>query len=699
MELSACLSASDVSVHAEATMDDALRALRKFYGYETFRLGQATLIQAVLKGRDALGIMPTGAGKSLCYQIPGIVLPGLALVISPLVSLMGDQVRALIDAGVRGAYLNSTLTPGQQRTVMHRAEVGTYKIMYVAPERLSDPLFREFAARIDIPLIAVDEAHCVSQWGQDFRPSYLMIREFIEALPKRPPVIALTATATDNVRDDITELLGLYTPETVITGYDRPNLRFCVEKLSPKQKRSRIAGYIAEHPGDSGIIYCSTRKAVEELTAWLAGQGISVARYHAGMASEDRRVSQQRFIDDDALVMVATNAFGMGIDKSNVRYVIHYNMPKSIEAYYQEAGRAGRDGEPSECLLLWSDGDVSTCRYFIEEGAGNAELTDEEAERVRAGQRRMLETMVGYCHTTGCLRRYILKYFGDESDVLRAGEGEGEVPRAVPHGEQASGLFSPTIPSPRGRIGGRLSNADSGRSCESGLFEHGASPSPSPTSCGNCSNCLGEFDSVDVTVTAQRCVQCVREVNGSFGKTMIADIVRGSKAARLLELGLDHLDSYATVQDSNSQVKEVIELLAAEGLLQVSDGTYPVVGLGPRCAEADAEGFTFTMKRMKTKKPEPRALVGEGGHAFGSAGFSAGDDALFERLRALRKRIADANGIPPYVVFSDKTLRDMCVRRPKDRLEFLQVNGVGETKLARYGETFMEEIAAFEQEA
>ena len=647
MELSACLSASDVGAQAEATMDSALGALRRYYGYEEFRPGQATLIQAVLEGRDALGIMPTGAGKSLCYQIPGIVLPGLALVISPLVSLMGDQVRALIDAGVRGAYLNSTLTPGQQRTVMRRAEEGTYKIMYVAPERLSDPLFREFSSRISIPLIAVDEAHCVSQWGQDFRPSYLMIRDFIEALPKRPPVIALTATATDNVRDDITELLGLRAPETVITGYDRPNLRFCVEKLSPKQKRARIAGYIAEHPGDSGIIYCSTRKAVEELTAWLAGQGISVARYHAGMTSDDRRVSQQRFIDDDALVMVATNAFGMGIDKSNVRYVIHYNMPKSIEAYYQEAGRAGRDGEPSECLLLWSDGDVSTCRYFIEEGAGNAELTDEEAERVRAGQRRMLEAMVGYCHTTGCLRRYILKYFGDESDALRAAEDEGE--------------------------------ALSG--------------------CGNCSNCLGEFDSVDVTETAQRCVQCVREVNGSFGKTMIADIVRGSKSARLLELGLDRLNSYATVQDSNSQVKEVIELLAAEGLLQVSDSTYPVVGLGPRCVEADAEGFAFTMKRMKTRKPEPRALVGEGGHAFGSTGFSAGDDALFERLRVLRKRIADANGIPPYVVFSDKTLRDMCVRRPKDRLDFLQVNGVGETKLARYGETFMEEIATFEQEA
>lgn len=680
MELSACLSASDVSVHEKATMDDALGALNRFYGYSEFRPGQATLIQAVLEGRDALGIMPTGAGKSLCYQIPGIVLPGLALVISPLVSLMGDQVRALIDVGVRGSYLNSTLTPGQQRTVMRRAEEGTYKIMYVAPERLSDPLFREFASRVTVPLIAIDEAHCVSQWGQDFRPSYLMIRDFINGLPQRPPVIALTATATDNVRDDIAELLGLRDPETVITGYDRPNLRFCVEKLSPKQKRSRIAGYIAEHPSESGIIYCSTRKAVEELTAWLAGQGISVARYHAGMASDDRRASQQRFIDDDALVMVATNAFGMGIDKSNVRYVIHYNMPKSIEAYYQEAGRAGRDGEPSECLLLWSDGDVSTCRYFIEEGAGNAELTDEEAERVRAGQRRMLEAMVGYCHTTGCLRRYILNYFGDEGDTSACDGAEG-APRAVPHEP----------------------NAPVGRSCESGLFEHGASSAPPPIGCGNCSNCLGEFDSVDVTETARRCVQCVREINGSFGKSMVADIVRGSKAARLLELGLDRLNSYGTVSDSISQVKEVIELLAAERLLQVSDGTYPVVGLGPRCFEADDDDFEFSMKRMKAKSPDSRAM-GEGGarfggHAFGSAGFSAGDDALFERLRALRKRIADTNGIPPYVVFSDRTLRDMCVRRPKDRLEFLQVNGVGETKLARYGETFMEEIAAFLQEA
>lgn len=657
-------------------MGTARDALSRFYGYTDFRPGQATLIGALLDGRDALGIMPTGAGKSLCYQIPGIVLPGMALVISPLVSLMGDQVRALIDAGVRGAFLNSTLTPGQQRTVMKRAEEGTYKIMYVAPERLADPLFRDFIGRIRVPLIAVDEAHCVSQWGQDFRPSYLTIRDFIDSLPVRPPVIALTATATDDVRSDIATLLGLREPETVITGYDRPNLRFCVERLTPKLKRPRIAAYIAEHPGDSGIIYCSTRKGVEELAAWLAGQGISVARYHAGMEAAERQASQQRFIDDDALVMVATNAFGMGIDKSNVRYVIHCNMPKSIEAYYQEAGRAGRDGEAGECLLLWCDGDVSTCRYFIEEGAGNAELSEEEAERVRAAQRRMLEAMVGYCHTTGCLRRYILSYFGDQEEGACAG-----------HGSKGDSLPSD--------VSDAFLSVESGLSAVCGEAGTEDSFSASGHGCGNCSNCLGEFDSVDVTETARRCVQCVREVNGSFGKAMVADVVRGSRNARVLELGLDRLGSYGTVDDSASQVKEVVELLAAEGVLSISSGVYPVVGLGPRFALAQADDFHFAMKRVKPKRTATRAEKSEGARAFGSVGYVSGDEALFERLRALRKRIAEANGIPPYVVFSDKTLRDMCARRPTDRMGFLQVNGVGEAKLARYGQAFMDEIADF----
>ena len=639
-------------------MDDARAALTRYFGYRDFRAGQQFIVESVLQGRDALGVMPTGAGKSMCYQIPGIVMPGLALVVSPLVSLMGDQVRALIEAGVRGSYLNSTLTPGQQRTVMKRAVEGTYKIMYVAPERLADPVFREFVSQVEVPLIAVDEAHCVSQWGQDFRPSYLAIREFIESFEKRPIVVALTATATERVRNDITTLLGLRDPAEIVTGFDRPNIRFGVERLEPKQKRARIAGYIAEHPRESGIIYCSTRKDVDALTEWLGQQGISATRYHAGMPAAHRQESQRRFIDDDALVMVATNAFGMGIDKSNVRYVIHYNMPKSIEAYYQEAGRAGRDGEPSECLLLWSDGDIATCRYFIEEGGGNDELSEEEVQRVKSAQRRMLDGMVGYCRTTGCLRRYILDYFGEDS-----------------HNEE------------------------------------GAASASSAESCGNCSNCLADFDAIDVTDTAKQCVLCVREVQGAFGKSMIADIVRGSRSQRVIEGELDRLQSYNTVSDSAAQVKEVIELLAAAGILDISDGTYPVVGLGARSFEAEQESFTFSMKKIRRPRKKAVRSSCDGAPSFGGSGAGGahatpgvfgtsggGEEELFERLRVLRKNIADANGIAPYIVFSDKALRDMCARMPATPEAFLLVSGVGEKKLERYGEEFLAEIAAFKAE-
>ncbi|MDO4443211.1 MAG: DNA helicase RecQ [Slackia sp.] len=623
-------------------MEDARAALLRYFGYADFRAGQRFVVDALLQGRDALGVMPTGAGKSICYQVPGIVLPGLALVISPLVSLMGDQVRSLIDAGVRGSFLNSTLSPAQQRTVMKRAVEGTYKIMYVAPERLSDPAFRAFVAQVHIPLIAVDEAHCVSQWGQDFRPSYLEIRDFIESLDRRPPVVALTATATERVRIDIANLLGLRDPATIVTGFDRPNLKFGVERLEPKLKRRRIAEFIADRRRESGIIYCSTRKDVDMLAEWLACQGISAVRYHAGMTADARMQSQRRFIDDDVPVMVATNAFGMGIDKSNVRYVLHYNMPKSIEAYYQEAGRAGRDGEPSECLLLWSDGDIATCRYFIEEGGAAEGLSEEEAQRVKSVQRRMLDGMVGYCRTTDCLRAYILHYFGEDASSVQTPEG---------------------------------------------AFADG---------CGNCSNCLGDFDTIDVTETAKACVSCVREVQGAFGKSMIADILRGSKAQRVIEAGLDGLSCYNAVSDSATQVKEVIELLAAQDILSISDGTYPTVGLGVRAAAVDQDGFSFSLKKIRRNRPAARpfdAAASAGASAFGASGV--GDSDLFERLRALRKRLADAQGIPPYVVFSDKALRDMCARMPRTADEFLEVNGVGEKKLERYGETFLSEIAAF----
>ena len=399
---------------AVTDLSQAHQALKQYFGYEAFRPGQEGVVEAILGRRDALAVMPTGAGKSVCYQVPGVVMDGLALVVSPLVSLMGDQVRTLLDAGIRGAYLNSTLTPGQQSTVLRRALDGAYQIMYVAPERLADPRFLEFAQRAAIPLVAVDEAHCVSQWGQDFRPSYLTIGDFIAQLPNRPVVAAFTATATARVRADIVRLLDLRDPYEVVTGFDRPNLYFGVERLDPKRKIARIAGYALEHAGDSGIVYCSTRKDTDKVHAALLEAGIRAARYHAGMSAADRAESQSAFIADDAPVMVATNAFGMGIDKSNVRYVIHHNMPGSIEAYYQEAGRAGRDGEPSTCLLYWSDGDVSTCRFFIEQESGNEELSPEEAEAVRASRRRLLAAMTGYCHTTGCLRRYILDYFGEQ---------------------------------------------------------------------------------------------------------------------------------------------------------------------------------------------------------------------------------------------------------------------------------------------
>ena len=626
----------------------ARKALVDYFGYAGFRPGQQTLVEAILAGRDALGVMPTGAGKSICYQVPGIVMPGLTLVVSPLVSLMGDQVRALVDAGVRGAFLNSSLTPGQQRTVLSRALAGTYKIMYVAPERLSDAAFLEFTRKIAIPLVAVDEAHCVSQWGQDFRPSYLGVAAFIEALPTRPVVAAFTATATERVRRDITKLLDLHAPAEVVTGFDRPNLFFGVQRKTPKEKKAWIARYVADHATDSGIIYCSTRKDVDALCAQLDGAGVRVARYHAGMTSALRTESQRRFIDDDVSVMVATNAFGMGIDKSNVRYVVHHNMPGSIEAYYQEAGRAGRDGEPSECVLLWSDSDIATCRYFIERDSTNEELSSEELDFVRASQRRLLEGMMGYCHTTSCLRGYILDYFGSEPTTGVDG---------APGYDQAP---------------------------QTDMREAG---------CGHCSNCKGEFEAIDVTQVARACVSCVKEMQWSYGKGMIADVVRGSKAAKLLEAGLDKLAVYDTVDSSMSQVKEVIELLCAGGYLTISEGSYPVVGAGNRADEALDDGFMLSMKKI-VKQAEEKSLSSKRGRK--NRGFA--DEAnpeLFELLRAARKRIADAGQIPPYIVFSDATLHDMCAKMPSTPDEFLSVSGVGATKLERYGEPFLAEIAEY----
>ena len=668
-------------------MDDARGALREHFGYESFRPGQEELVSAILSGRDALGVMPTGAGKSLCYQVPGIVLDGLTLVISPLVSLMGDQVRALLDAGVRGAYLNSTLTPGQQATVLRRALAGAYQIMYVAPERLSDPRFLDFMQTARIPLIAVDEAHCVSQWGQDFRPSYLSIRDFIDQLPRRPVVAAFTATATEKVRGDVVRLLGLRDPCVVVTGFDRPNLYFAVEQLEPKRKLERIISYATEHAAESGIVYCSTRKDTEKVHEALVAAGVRATRYHAGLSTDERERNQRAFVADDAPVMVATNAFGMGIDKSNVRYVIHHNMPGSIEAYYQEAGRAGRDGEPAECLLLWCDGDIATCRFFIEQDSGNEELTPEETEAVRASRRRMLAAMCGYCQTTGCLRRHILNYFSDVDGAARRAGEAGEAGAAGAVGE--------------GRCAGVGVAAARGADGASPGGEGPGTLGAPGTRC--CSNCDGLYEAVDVTDTARAVMRCVKELRGRFGKSMVADVVSGSKSAKLLEAHLDEAASYDTVDASASQVKEVVELLAAGGYLSISEGSYPVVGLGPRFREAAQDDFRLTMKRTPRKPARAKGTAGgagaAGGASKGAAALeSAEDRELFERLRALRKRIADESEVPPYIVFSDATLRGMCAARPHNDEEFLQVNGVGATKLSRYGKAFLTEIAAFERE-
>ena len=683
-------------------MAAARDALRTYFGYQDFRPGQEGVVAALLSGRDALAVMPTGAGKSLCYQIPAVVKDGLTLVVSPLVSLMGDQVRALIDAGVHAAYLNSMLLPAQQADVLQRALEGAYQIMYVAPERLSDERFLSFAREARIPLVAVDEAHCVSQWGQDFRPSYLGIGDFIDRLPKRPAVAALTATATERVRDDVVRLLGLRDPHRVVTGFDRPNLFFGVERLDAKKKIARVASYALEHAFDSGIVYCSTRKDVERVQEALVEAGVRATRYHAGLTASERERNQRAFIADDEPVMVATNAFGMGIDKSNVRYVIHHNMPASIEAYYQEAGRAGRDGEPAECLLFWNDGDIGTCRFFIESESGNEELSAEEADAVRSTHRRLLETMCGYCLTTGCLREYILHYFGEEGSV-GAPKAEGSVLK-----QSWTRTDRPLDGPAREEL--RAEPSASGAGALS-AFEDDAQIAANRC----CSNCDGGFESVDVTELARSVIRCVHELRGRFGKGMVADVLRGAKPEKLLEFGLDKARNYGVTDASREQVKEVIELLASQGYLEISEGRFPLVGLGPRFREAGDADFRLTVKRIPRQAAKPKGAANRA--SASTAGEAAADSkgsafaasmgmtyqhfqgSLFMRLREVRKRIADEAEVPPYIVFSDASLYDMCAKIPETDEEFLEVSGVGQAKLARYGCAFLDEIAAYLREA
>ena len=675
-------------------MEQARAVLASRFGYDAFRPGQEAVVSALLSGRDVLAVMPTGAGKSVCYQVPAVVMEGMALVVSPLVSLMADQVRAVQEAGIRGAYLNSTLAPGQQAEVLRRAAEGAYDLMYVAPERLADPRFAEFARTARLALIAVDEAHCVSQWGQDFRPSYLSIGQFIAELPVRPPVAALTATATDLVRRDIVRLLGLRDAACTVTGFDRPNLRFAVERREPKQKLARLDAFIDERRAESGIVYCAKRATVEEVCDHLRERGIAATRYHAGLTAEERERNQRAFVNDTAPVMVATNAFGMGIDKSNVSYVVHYNMPGSVEAYYQEAGRAGRDGSPAECLLLWCDGDIATGRFFIEQESTHEGLTAEEAEVVRASRRRMLESMVGYCYTTGCLRAYILRYFGEggHDEALPSQGGATEV---APYGGAGAGganLLDGAACAPDSRDGHAACDPTLRRGGSwSALPTEENSASSSAKRC--CSNCDGEFEAVDVTAEARAIMRCVQALRGRFGKTTVVDVLRGADTENLRQWGLVNLPVYGTSEARRALLMEVVELLAADGYLAITEGKFPLVDFGPRYREAAEPDFALRIKQTPKVRKGSAAKPPKAARP-GAADLGAADAELFERLRALRLLLAQEAAVPPYVIFHDATLAAMAAARPATEEELLALPGVGEKKLATYGKAFLEEIAS-----
>lgn len=639
----------------------ALEALTRYFGYDSFRPGQQGIVEALLAGHDVLGVMPTGAGKSVCYQIPAALSPGATLVISPLISLMRDQVDALNDLGMPAAFINTTQTPDEQAMVFAQAAAGQIKLLYVAPERLETGRFRDFAARTPISLIAVDEAHCVSQWGQDFRSSYLGIGDFIAGLPQRPPVGAFTATATERVRRDIVGLLGLRNPAVTVTGFDRPNLYFDVVKLETKYKAAWVARYVADHPDESGIVYCATRKTTEALADTLNQMGHPAVAYHGGMSPDAREVAQRDFITDKVPVVVATNAFGMGIDKSNVHYVIHHNLPESIEAYYQEAGRAGRDGEPSRCTLLWNESDIVTRRRLLDNDYENERLTPEEQEIVRQSKRRLLDGMVGYCRTTDCLHRYMTRYFGQELSP-NAGSAAGEDIAA--------------------------DSSQSGR-------------------CGACSNCESTFETIDVTRVAQAISRCVHDVGQRVGSGKIVKILRGSRAQDLAWLNPERMPTFGMLKDVNeARVRDVLSQMATDGYLSIAEGRMPIVMFGARAAETAAPDFHYEIKRVERKS----AAAGSGrsggvadtadsanvpGDALGSYIPDDDEESLFQKLRELRRTIAQEIGKPPYIVFSDKTLRDMARIKPITNAQFLAVNGVGQHKLDLYGKRFMEAVASF----
>lgn len=600
-------------------MSDKLSVLKDYFGHDSFRDGQEQIVDALLDGRDALCIMPTGAGKSMCYQIPALLFDGVTIVVSPLISLMKDQVGSLVQSGVPAAYINSSLSYPQFLRVLSNVEHGKYKIIYVAPERLLTDGFLDTCKKIKISMVAVDEAHCVSQWGQDFRPSYLKIISFVESLANRPIVGAFTATATNDVKKDIKKILRLENPFEITTGFDRPNLFFGVIKSSSKDEK--LIDLIRERGDRSGIVYCATRKNVESVCELLCDNGFSAARYHAGLDEYERRKNQEDFVFDRKNIMVATNAFGMGIDKSNVTYVIHYNMPKNIESYYQEAGRAGRDGGEADCILLYSPKDVRLNRFMIENSEGNDELTIEENEQIRERDFERLKYMAFYSTTNDCLRGFILRYFGGEKKAY----------------------------------------------------------------CGKCSNCLSVHKLVDVTIDAQKIMSCIARTGQKYGKTVICDVLKGSKSEKILKAELNNQSTYGIMKEVTARhIFGTIDFLAEKEYIS-SDNETEVLKLLPKSRDV-----LFGRERLVMKKVENSEKIVKTHRPEVSV-----NSELLDALKALRKSIASKKSVPAYVIFTDATLIDMCKKCPETPDEMLEVSGVGRTKLEKFGKQFLEEIAKF----
>ncbi len=594
-------------------MIETRNVLKKYFGYDNFRTGQEELINYILDGKDVLGIMPTGAGKSICYQVPCMIFDGITIVISPLISLMKDQVDSLNEVGIPATFVNSTLSYRDYEQTIENIYNNVYKIVYVAPERLNSETFLNLLNKINISMITIDEAHCVSQWGHDFRPSYREIANVILNLNKRPIISAFTATATQIVKDDIIKLLHLNNPFCLTTGFDRKNLKFEVQ--TPSDKEDFILDYIGKHKEVSGIIYCSTRKTVDSLYEKINSHEFSVTKYHAGMSENNRQVSQNNFTYDRCQIMVATNAFGMGIDKSNIRYVIHFNMPKDLESYYQEAGRAGRDGENSECILLFSRADIVTNKFLIE-SIPNVNHSLEYSK---------LNDMIDYCNTDKCLRRYILEYFGEHPDFK---------------------------------------------------------------TCNNCSNCLSDISLYDITIDSQKILSCIKRMNGSFGSNLITDVLKGSNTAKIRKFGFDRLSTYGIMNEySKDTIKDLIYFLVTEGYLKTVGNKFPTLALTKASDEV-----LFKNKQIFIKKKIEKLSLINNPEEFDY------DENLFKILRDLRMEIASKNQIPPFIVFSDTSLKQMAKFYPTSSEKMLSISGVGLNKLEKYGTFFIEEIKKYVKE-